>query len=88
MLSLFPQLFNYQELAPLILRIVAGLIAASFAYPKLKRLAEWKNFLIGSGEILIGIFLISGFFIQIAAGLMILAVLFEASQKIFPETTN
>ncbi len=77
MLSLFPQLFTYQELAPFILRLAAGFIALNFAYPKLKNPREYRNFLIGLVEIISGIMLIAGFLTQLAAGLIIVAVLFE-----------
>jgi len=77
MLSLFPQLFTYSELAPLILRIVAGFIAISFAYPKLKKPGEFGNFLIGLVEFLAGTLLIAGFLTQLAAALVILAMIFE-----------
>jgi len=77
MLSLFPQLFTYQELAPFILRLAAGLIALNFAYPKLKNPGELRNFIIGLVEIISGIMLIAGFLAQLAAGLIIIAMIFE-----------
>jgi len=77
MLSLFPQLFAYQELAPLILRIAAGFIVISFAYPKLKKPGEFGNFLVGLAEFLTGALLVAGFLTQLAAALVILAMIFE-----------
>ncbi len=77
MLSLFPQLFTYQEMAPLILRIVAGFIVISFAYPKLKKPGEFGNFLIGLLEFFTGALLVAGFLMQLAAALIILAMIFE-----------
>jgi uncharacterized membrane protein YphA (DoxX/SURF4 family) len=85
MLSLFPQLFTYQELAPFILRLAAGLISIGFAYSKLKkpaltqrgRPAERLNFGIGLVQFCAGVLLIAGFLTQLAAGLIILAVLFD-----------
>ncbi len=77
MLSLFPQLFAYQELAPLILRIVTGFIVISFAYPKLKKPGEFGNFLIGLVEFFTGALLVAGFLMQLAAALIILAMIFE-----------
>lgn len=77
MLSLFPQLFTYQELAPFILRLTAGFIAIAFAYSKLKKPTERLNFAIGLAEFCSGAMLIAGFLTQLAAGLIILAVLFD-----------
>jgi len=93
MLSLFPQLFTYHELAPFILRLAAGLIIISFAYSKLKKPALAQpvltqeaeqgkpaknlNFAIGLVEFCSGVMLIAGFLTQLAAGLIILALLFE-----------
>jgi len=92
MLSLFPQLFTYSELAPFILRLAAGLIIIGFAYSKLKKpalaqpvLAQAEqgkparnlNFAVGLVEFCSGVMLIAGFLTQLAAGLIILALLFE-----------
>jgi uncharacterized membrane protein YphA (DoxX/SURF4 family) len=77
MLSLFPQLFTYQELAPFILRLTAGLISIGFAYSKLKNPAERLNFGVGLVQFCAGVLLIAGFLTQLAAGLIILAVLFD-----------
>lgn len=100
MLSLFPQLFTYQELAPFILRLTAGFIAIAFAYSKLKKPAltrpastqrgergrptERLNFAIGLAEFCSGAMLIAGFLTQLAAGLIILAVLFDIFRPASP----
>ncbi len=85
MLSLFPQLFTYQELAPLILRLAAGFIAISFGYPRLFRRAERMNFSIGVIYFCAGILLFAGLFTQLAAALVALMALFgpkiEAEKK-------
>lgn len=75
MLSIFPQLFTYRELAPFILRLVLGLIFISFGYPKIFKRLE-RNYLyygLGILEIGSGILLISGFLTQIATILLIIA---------------
>ncbi len=77
MLSLFPQLFTYQELAPFLLRLAAGFIAISFAYPKIKNMKEYREFSLGLVEIAGGLMLIAGFLTQLAAGLIIAIILFE-----------
>jgi uncharacterized membrane protein YphA (DoxX/SURF4 family) len=84
MLSLFPQLFTYQELAPFILRLTAGFIVIAFAYSKLKKPAEHLNFAIGLAEFCSGVMLIVGFLTQLAAGLIILAVLFDIFRPASP----
>lgn len=80
MLSLFPQLFTYQELAPFILRLAAGFIAIGFGYPKLLKPAEYRNFIVGIIELCSGILLVAGFLTQLAAGLIVLAMLFEIAR--------
>ncbi len=81
MLSLFPQLFTYQEIAPLILRIAVGIIAISFSYSSLKKPAEIKNFVAGLVEFCAAVLLIAGFLTQLAAGLLIIAALYFAFQS-------
>ncbi len=80
MLSIFPQLFAYEQLAPLILRLAAGLIIISFSYSKIFKPAERKNFILGIAELFSGIMLIAGFLTQLAAGLVILMALFGGTQ--------
>ncbi len=77
MLSLFPQLFTYQELAPLILRVVAGFIVLSSAYPKLKKPKEFGIFFVGLVQFFAAALLIAGFLMQLAAILIILTIIFE-----------
>lgn len=88
--SIFPQLFNYSELSPFILRIAVGVIFIAHGYPKL-----FKNFsgtaqffesvglkpskylaiIVGVSEFFGGIALILGFFTQIAALLIAFVML-------------
>lgn len=76
MLSLFPQFFVYREIVPFIFRLLTGVISLSWGYPKLKKPTS-PNFILGILEFLSGIALIAGFLTQIAAGMMILIVLFR-----------
>ena len=41
MLSLFPQLFTYQELAPFILRVISAAILISYGYSKIFKPREY-----------------------------------------------
>lgn len=77
MLSLFPQLFIYQEWAPFVLRLAVGFIAIGFGYHKLFKPKEYRNFAVGLIEFCSGILLIAGFLTQIAAGLIILTMIHE-----------
>ncbi|OHA14932.1 MAG: hypothetical protein A3A10_02425 [Candidatus Tagabacteria bacterium RIFCSPLOWO2_01_FULL_42_9] len=85
MLSLFPQLFTYSELAPLILRFAAAFIVIGFGYPKLLKPSEYRNFAVGLIEFCSAIFLIAGFLTQLAAALIILAMIYEIVR---PEPEN
>lgn len=79
MLSLFPNLFTYELIAPLILRVIVGFIFLNLGYLKFKKEKEdwviffklisekWSVFItkiIGLIEIIGGIFLIIGFLTQ------------------------
>ena len=64
MLSVFPELFNYSQIAPFILRIALGIILIRIGY---------KSGFIGIIQILTAVFLFLGLFIQIAAPLAIIA---------------
>ena len=77
MLSLFPQLFTYQEMAPLILRVAAGFISIGCAYTKLKKPKDYGNFAVGLAEFFAGIMLVAGFLVQLAAALIIISMLIE-----------
>lgn len=88
MLSIFPDLYTYQQFVPLLLRIVAGLIFISFAYAKLisnrsNRIAFFHSIglrparlfwgITSLAELIGGIFLLVGFLLQPTA--LILAMI-------------
>ncbi len=81
MLSLFPQLFTYQELAPFILRIISAAILIGYGYPKIFRPREYMNFSAGIAEFLGGIFLALGFLTQLGAGLNIITTALRIIRK-------
>jgi len=83
--SLFPQLFDFQQIAPLILRVILGMIFIVHGYPKLfKNYSQTVQFfesvglkpgkvlvfVSGSVEFFGGMFLVIGLFTQAAAGLL------------------
>ena len=83
--SLFPQLFDFQQIAPLILRAVLGAVFIVHGYPKLfKNYSQTVQFfesvglkpgkvwvfVSGSVEFFGGIFLLLGLFVQPAAILL------------------
>ena len=76
MLSLFPQLFVYQEMAPFILRLAAGFLSVYLAYPKIKNPSERLDFITGLAQFCAGFLLVAGFLTQLAAGLIIISTLF------------
>lgn len=80
MLSLFPELFTYQQIAPFILRIVLALIFIGSGYSKLfkARLETTKLFqsiLVGLIELISGLFFLFGFLTQAVAILVSILVL-------------
>lgn len=90
MLSLFPQLFAFQELVPLATRLTLALIFIVHGFPKLFtarsqtaqffeqagiKPAKFWTLAVGSTEFFGGIFLLFGIFTQAAAGLIALVML-------------
>lgn len=89
MLSLFPQLLDFQFFAPLILRVILGLVFIAHGYPKLKGFsgtADWLDsigfkpakfwaLVLGLTEFVGGIFLVIGLFVQPVAGLIAIVML-------------
>ena len=93
MLSVFPNLFTYNQLAPFILRVVIGIIFLDLGYLKLgKEKTAWNMFfqtihfkpsylfvtLLAVIEIISGAFLIVGYLTQIAALVMAIILFAEA----------
>lgn len=93
MLSVFPGLLTYDQLAPFILRVVVGLIFLELGYLKLgKEKSAWNMFfqtihfkpshifvvLLATIEIVFGAFLITGYLTQVAAVGMAIILFAEA----------
>jgi len=70
MLSLFPELFNYSQIAPLLLRI-------SLAIVLLLSIKDWPNKFFASLKILTAFLLAIGLFIQPAAIIILLILISE-----------
>lgn len=91
MLSVFPQAFAYAVFAPLVLRVVLGIIFLAHGYPKLfrKGIPGLSQYFASVGlkpglfwawvvallEVVGGIFLIVGFLTQLAAALLAIEML-------------
>ncbi len=88
--SLFPQLFAFEQLAPLILRVVLGVIFIVHGYPKLFgqfagtvqffesvgiKPAKFWVFVVGVVEFFGGILLVFGFLTQLVAALLAIRML-------------
>lgn len=70
MLSVFPSLLSYEQLAPFILRLVLGLTLAYFGYQKIRgvgRSPGSNSKLYGAVEMVIALFLVIGLWTQLAA---------------------
>jgi uncharacterized membrane protein YphA (DoxX/SURF4 family) len=93
MLSVFPNLFTYSQIAPFILRVVVGVIFLDLGYLKLsKEKTAWDMFfqtihfrpsslfvtLLAVIEIVSGAFLIVGYLTQVAALVMAIILFAEA----------
>ena len=93
MLSVFPNLFTYSEIAPLILRLAIGIIFLELGYLKLgKERSSWNMFfetihfkpsqlfvsLLATIEIVAGTFLVVGYLTQVAALVMAIILFAEA----------
>ncbi|MCX6731524.1 MAG: hypothetical protein NTX55_00865 [Candidatus Parcubacteria bacterium] len=71
MLSVFPELFNYSQIAPLIFRIALAVILIRIGY---------KNGLIGIVQILTAVLLFLGLFTQIA-GLLAIGACYKIKER-------
>jgi uncharacterized membrane protein YphA (DoxX/SURF4 family) len=90
MLSIFPSLLSYEQLAPFILRVVLGVTLAYFGYQKMlgKGASSGSNSKIyGGAEILVAVFLIIGLWTQLAtlinAVILVIKLGFKIRDKAF-----
>ena len=84
-LSLFPSLLTWQELSPLLIRVVLAVTLAYFGYEKIKGrgTSSGSNTLIyGAVEILIAVFLFVGLYTQLAALLNAIILVIKLGFKI------
>ena len=84
-LSLFPYLLSFQQLSPFIIRIVLGVTLAYFGYNKLighSHSSGSTSKAYGWVEIVIALFLIVGFWTQLAALLNALILIIKLGWKI------
>ncbi len=83
--SIFPYFLTYEQIAPLILRLVLGITLAWFGYMKSKGRgsSSGSNTAIYGGiEIIVAIFLIIGLFTQLAALINALILVIKIGYKI------
>jgi uncharacterized membrane protein YphA (DoxX/SURF4 family) len=84
-LSLFPYLLSYQQLSPFLIRIVLGITLAYFGYHKILGSGQSSGSnskTYGVVEIVIALFLIVGFWTQLAALLNAIILIIKLGFKI------
>ncbi|OHA17230.1 MAG: hypothetical protein A3C79_02820 [Candidatus Taylorbacteria bacterium RIFCSPHIGHO2_02_FULL_45_28] len=83
--SLFPYLFTYEQIAPLILRLILGITLAYFGYKKMRQRGKSSgsnSTIYGAVEILVALFLIIGLFTQLAALINVIILVIKIGYKI------
>lgn len=84
-LSIFPVLLSYQQLAPFIIRVVLGITLAYFGYHKILgggQSSGSNSKTYGMVEIIIALFLVVGFWTQLAALLNAIILIIKLGFKI------
>lgn len=83
--SLFPYFLTYEQIAPLIIRIVLGITLAYFGYEKIKgrgKSSGSNSVIYGAAEVIIALFLIIGLFTQLSALLNSVILIIKIGYKI------
>lgn len=78
MVSVFPELFNYSQLAPFILRIALALVLAQTAFLTGVKSPDKREKIIGIIKILSAFFILIGMLTQAAAMIIAILMLFRA----------
>lgn len=84
MLSLFPSLLAYEQVGPMVIRLVLGITLLYFGYEKLikKGTSSGSNAkAYGAVEVIIALFLVIGLFTQLAALLNAIILVIKLSFK-------
>lgn len=84
MLSLFPSLLSYQELSPLLIRIVLAITVAYFGYQKVMKRGQSSgsnSVLYGVVEIILAILIFIGLYTQLAAFAIAIILLIKLGFK-------
>ena len=80
MLSVFPELFNYSQIAPLLLRLSLGIVLIRIGYLTIFKTITKKEKFVGGIQVIASVFLFLGLFTQIAS-LLAIATVFNVNQK-------
>ncbi len=77
--SIFPELYNFREFSPFILRITVAVIFMNMGWRDITKKTGWKiiNFILGITKIATGIFLLVALYTQVAALFAIVLSLFK-----------
>lgn len=78
--NIFPELLNFSQVAPFILRVILAVVLSQMGY-RLFKLAERREKIIGVTEILSSVFLIIGLFTQVAAIVSLVAISNKTENK-------
>ena len=77
--SIIPELYNYSEVGPVLLRLGLAILLLRFGYFSIFKGEKGQEKITGIIQILIAAFLVLGLFTQIAALLIILILLADAA---------
>jgi len=77
--SIFPELYNFREFSPFILRITVAVIFMNMGWRDITKKTGWKiiNFILGITKIATGVFLLVALYTQVAALFAIVLSLFK-----------
>jgi uncharacterized membrane protein YphA (DoxX/SURF4 family) len=82
MLSLFPSLLTYEQVAPFLLRITLGCVLIFWSYGKLRSRKNTGMTIVGTVDGIIGVLLVIGLYVQVAVLVSAVILFFRIIKKI------
>lgn len=83
MLSVFPELLNYSQVAPLILRLCLSVVLIKWGYLNVFKGNEKKEKILGAGQFLSAVLLVTGLLVQPVALLAAATAIIEKKDEKF-----